>query len=338
MPGKSQFSPCWWGRNPHVQTLLPTLIRRNRSISTIKQRWDTEDGDFLDLAWSALPCKALSTPIIVVFHGLEGSIDSPYIKGLFQSIRDCGWIGVLMHFRGCSQEPNRATRSYHSGETTDAAFIIRQIKERYPQSPLFAVGYSLGGNMILKYLGEQGDKCLLDAAVAVSVPFKLDRCAARLETGFSRAYLRHLVRQLTDSMVLKMKVVDFSKQVSLTEKEIINLKTFREFDDVVTAPLHGFENADDYYNRCSSLQFLKNVKTPTLVLHSEDDPFISRDAIPSSHELSAQVKLELSKAGGHVGFISGGSPLKPEFWLEKRIPEFIGEQLTATGETSRESR
>lgn len=286
----------------------------------------------MDLAWTAVPSQAIGTPIIIAFHGLEGSIESPYIKGLFHSIRDHHWIGVLMHFRGCSGEPNRTTRRYHSGETNDADFIIRLIKNRYPRSPLFAVGYSLGGNMILKYLGEQGNECLLDAAIAVSVPFKLDKCAEKLEKGFSRVYLRHLTTQLIESTLVKMKLMDFSHQLSKTEKEIKKLKTFKEFDNFVTAPLHGFLNAEDYYKKCSSRQFLKKIQIPTLILQAEDDPFISNDAIPASEELSDQIEFELSKGGGHVGFISGGSPWKPQFWLERRIPEFISSQLAVVDE------
>ena len=327
MVTKSLFQPCWWGKNPHVQTLVPTLVRSLQAISYIKERLLTWDGDFLDLAWTAQPTRSAPVPIVIFFHGLEGSIQSPYVKGIFSEIRRQGWIGVMMHFRGCSGEPNRLQRGYHSGETSDAAYLIEQIHGRYPSAPLFAVGYSLGGNMLLKYLGEQKTITPIKAAVAVSVPFKLESCAAKLEKGFSQLYQRHLLDQLIANTKRKMSKVDYSDILTLPTAEIDHLKTFREFDEHFTAPIHGFRGADDYYERCSSRQYLGRIARPTLILQARDDPFMSEDALPVAAEMSEQITFELSNRGGHVGFISGGYPWDPQFWLEKRIPRFIQGQL-----------
>lgn len=321
------FKPAKWLRNHHLQTLWPTIVQKNNGIAYLAQRLETEDGDFLDLAWSALPVGNYSDPLLVLFHGLEGSIDSSYMKSMFRLARKAGWIAVLMHFRGCSKEPNRTLRSYHSGETQDADFVLRYLKKRVPQAPLFAIGFSLGGNMLLKYLGERKDSNLLKAAVAVSVPFELDQCASRLDSGFSRVYRNYLLTRLKAKIKLKMSLLDYSGLVKIPPKEIDRLKTFREFDEQITAPIHGFKGADDYYQRCSSRQFLKAIRNRTLILQAGDDPFVAQSAIPRADELAEDVVLELSAAGGHVGFVSGGRPCEPQFWLEERIPIYIRDRL-----------
>jgi predicted alpha/beta-fold hydrolase len=254
-------------------------------------------------------------------------VESPYIKRLFMIARKAGWVAILMHYRGCSGEPNRTIRRYHSGETSDTDFLVCYLKQRFPKAPLFAIGFSLGGNALLKYQGEQQEKSLLRAAIAISVPFKLDSCAAKLETGFSRIYQKYLMSHLKNNIKKKMSLLDYSDYVSLSLDQIDRLKTFREFDEYVTAPIHGFKGADDYYEQCSSRQYLKNIKNRTLIIQAKDDPFISEDAIPTSKELSEKVTLELSDKGGHVGFISGGSIFSPQYWLEKRILNFIQDRL-----------
>lgn len=323
----SEFKPCRWGANPHIQTLLPTLVRKNRTIPYITERLEMPDGDFVDLAWSDTPESGTDRPVILIFHGLEGSIDSPYVKGIFQQIRKLGWNAVLMHFRGCSGVPNRLPRRYHSGETSDAAYLIEGLRKRYPKAPLAAVGYSLGGNMLLKYLGEKGERCLLKAAVAVSVPFLLEKSVLRLETGLSRIYERHLLKTLIQNTKIKMRAVDCSELISISIDQLDKLKSLREFDDYLTAPMHGLKDSDDYYTTCSSRQFLSRITCPTLLLQSRDDPFMTADVTPPPEELPENVRLELSDHGGHVGFISGGTPWNPVFWLEERIPEYLRERL-----------
>jgi predicted alpha/beta-fold hydrolase len=223
-----------------------------------------------------------------------------------------------MHFRGCSGVPNRLLRSYHSGETGDIDQMVRTLSRRFPDRPLFALGYSLGGNALLKWLGEQGEAAPLRAAVAVSVPFDLAIAAQTMARGLSRIYQRHLLRKLHRSARAKLGYPGFP----VTQQELARLTSFRSFDDRITAPIHGFRGVDDYYASASCRAFLHRIRIPTLILHARDDPFMTPAAIPQDPELSPQVQLELSDQGGHVGFVSG-SPTSPEYYLERRIPEFI---------------
>ncbi len=282
------------------------------------ERLELPDGDFLDLAWG--PGEG---PLVLVLSGLEGSIRSPYARGILKALAEGGMQGVLMHFRGTSGEPNRLPRSYHSGETGDLAFVAGTLKKRFPQRPLGAVGYSLGGNVLLKWLGEGGGP--LSAACAVSVPFRLEAAAERLEQGFSRLYQWGLLRGLRRSMERKFRRIPPPFPLDLGA-----LKTFRAFDEAITAPLHGFGGADDYYRRASCLPYLKNIRTPTLILHARDDPFLPPAAIPKEGELSPWVTLELARSGGHVGFVEGR--LLPRYFLERRIPSFLQERLNHTTE------
>jgi len=259
----------------------------------------------------------------VLFHGLEGSIDSPYVKGILKAITDNGWQGVLMHFRGCSGRHNRLQRSYHSGDTGDINSFITELKTRYPNRKIAAVGVSLGGNALIKFLGEQGDNCPLTAAMVISIPFELGICAKELETGFSRIYQRYLINSLSKKMRDKFK----DKPAPIELNKLNEWKNFYSFDHNVTAPIHGFNSVDDYYTKSSCKQFIKHITTPTLILHSKDDPFMNQSALPSEDDLSASVTLELTEQGGHVGFVYGSSPFNPKYWSEKRLVEFFDERV-----------
>lgn len=318
-PYTSDFKPAWWLPNPHAQTLWPYLFRRRIPLNLTRERLELPDGDFIDLCWTG----AGNGPIVTVIHGLEGAIDSHYAKGIMAAIAKAGWRGLFMHFRGCSGVPNRLPRSYHSGDTGDIAFLFQTIRERYPRTPLAAVGYSLGGNALLKYLGEDDREKPLNAAVAVSVPYDLANGANRLDRGLSRLYQRHLIGRLHHRIRTKYR----NRAAPIPLERLKTLTNFWTFDDQITAPLHGFKDVHDYYHRASSRQFLQNIKLPTLLLHAADDPFMTPAAIPKPAELSRQVKLELSKNGGHVGFIGGSLPWRPEYWLEKRIPEYLRDHL-----------
>lgn len=309
------FKPAWWLPNPHLQTIWPYLARPRQTLNLLPERLELADGDFIDLLWT----KNESRHIIIVIHGLEGSINSHYARRIMYAIENHGWRGVFMHFRGCSGEHNRLPRSYHSGDTGDMKFLIETLRQRHPKSSLSAIGYSLGGNALLKYLGEENEVTLLDCAVTISVPFELDNSARKLEQGISRIYQRYLLNKLMRKM--QDKFSDMATPLAITD--ISKLKTFRLFDNQVTAPLHGFKDVDDYYHRSSSRQYLTSIKLPTLILHAEDDPFMTGDAIPTQSELSEHVTLELHEHGGHVGFVSGQNPWNTEYWLEKRIPEFL---------------
>lgn len=280
------------------------------------------DGDFVDLSWS--PGK--TGPLVLVLHGLEGSITSPYARGLLAAIHARGWRGVLMHFRGCSGRRNRLDRSYHSGDTGDIAFLVRTLRVRFPGVPLAAAGFSLGGNALLKYLGESGRDAGLDAAAAISVPYVLAAGAARLNSGFSRLYQWHLLRHLRRKVADKFRGREM-QALDLSAGQLQQLDNFWKFDHAVTARLHGFRDVHDYYTRSSSRQYLHGIRVPTLLIHARDDPFMTPAAIPAAAELAACVTLELSEQGGHVGFVSGKLPWRPRYWLEERIPAFLGTHI-----------
>jgi len=311
------FKPPWWLRNRHAQTLWPTLGRRRVRLNLRRERIDLPDGDFLDLDWTS----GESGPIVVVFHGLMGSIDSPYARGMLKQVNHAGWRGLFVHFRSCSGEPNRRDRFYHSGDTGDMAFVINEVKRRFPDEPVAAVGYSLGGNALLKWLGETGETNPLAAAVAVSVPFDLQSVADTIHLGFSRTYEKHLIERLNASVKAKLELGGYSMPVS--EDDLRRLQTFWEFDEAVTAPLHHFRDARDYYVTCSARQCLSTIRKPTLILHAKDDPFMTPDVIPKESELSDSTRIEISESGGHVGFIHGAFPWTARYWLEERIPEYL---------------
>lgn len=320
-PGESPagFTPPWWLRSPHLQTLWPVLVRRRPRLALTRERLELADGDFLDLDWS----PGERGPLVVVFHGLEGSSRSGYARGLLRAVHARGWRGVVMHFRGCSGAPNRLARSYHSGDTADIAYFLGHLRRRFPDAAIAAVGYSLGGNALLKYLGEVGANAVPCCAVAVSVPFDLDTCARTLERGTARLYQWWLLRRLLAKTRAKHRAGLLGPQFA----DVHRWRTFRRFDDRVTAPVHGFEGVDDYYRRSSSRQFLTGIAIPTLVVHARDDPLMTPAVLPGPAELSPQVRLEVSTGGGHVGFVHGAHPLAPRYWLEERIPAFIRLQL-----------
>ena len=238
------------------------------------------------------------------------------------SLTKTGYNTVLMHFRGCSGKVNTLPRSYHSGETGDALYFINSLKNRFPETRLFAVGYSLGGNMLLKLLGEFKDNSPLSGAVSISPPMELDTCANAINQGFSHIYERHLVNDLKKGLIKKYAVNDIESYIGINIKGVKKLKTFWEFDGTYTAPIHGFESAQDYYTKCSSRQFLKDIHTPTLIIHSSDDPFMNTQMIPKKNEMSKNVHLELTKHGGHVGFIAG-TFFSPEYYSEIKIVNFF---------------
>ncbi|MEM7027187.1 MAG: hydrolase [Pseudomonadota bacterium] len=319
---QSHYKPPWWFQNKHLQTLFPAILRCTASIELIQEQFELSDGDFIDLFWTTNR-TVKNIPIMIVLHGLEGSIKSPYTKGILSTIERNNWCGVLMHFRGCSGRHNRLARSYHSGETNDLHSLIIAIKERYPDSPLTAIGFSLGGNVLLKYLGEQQDQSLLSAAFTVSVPFDLADGASALGKGFSRIYQWHLLKHIREKMKDKFKYQ--KSPIELTHIDKWN--DFFTFDDRVTAPLHGFTGVNDYYTKSSSKQFLKKIKTPTHILHSKDDPFMSFASIPVENELSNSVTIELSEKGGHVGFFYLDKNKCPAYWAEKSFVDFMQQQL-----------
>ena len=311
----SDYRAPWWLKSAHLQTMFATLFRRRPCLALRRERIELDDGDFLDLDWG----PRTHGPVVLVLHGLEGSSDSPYAQGMLEIADARGWRGVVMHFRGCSGEPNRLPRSYHSGDTRDLAHVVSHLRSNTDAPALAAVGYSMGGNVLLKWLGEQGAGAPLATAVAVSVPYTLSLTADRLTQGLSRLYQRRLIGDLRAKLHHK-----FSDRASPIDLERAHSsRNFWEFDDRVTAPLHGFEDVHDYYTRSSSRRYLRNIAVPTLMLHAEDDPFMTPEVLPSRDELSPSIVLEVSARGGHVGFVHGSLPWRPRYWLEERIPAFL---------------
>src|SRR3990167_3094134 len=322
---KKPFKRAWWLSNPHLQTIWPVIFRRRpvEGLVLERERLELPDGDFIDLDWMHNANAKKNAPLVLMLHGVEGSIESHYAKGMLKQFERCGWRGVFMHFRGCSGEPNRLPRDYHSGETGDVEYVTQVLCEREPGIELAAVGVYLGGNVLLKWLGETKANNPLKAAVAISVPFELHKAAMRIQEGFSRFYQWYFVRCLRERITLKVQ----SRRI-LPDPDVINrITTMYDYDDHITAILHGFSGVDEYYRIASSRQYLLHIKVPTLILHAKDDPFMTEDVIPCASELSPFIKLEVSESGGHVGFVGGKYPWKPEYWLQHRVPPFLQEHL-----------
>lgn len=327
-----QFRPARWLGNPHVQTLAGKVLRPTLDIALHRERIETPDGDFLDLDFAGWPPTspeaADPAPLVLVLHGLEGTSRRRYMASTYHALLGAGMRPVALNFRGCSGEPNRTPRAYHSGETGDLRFALERLRDRFG-GPLGIVGYSLGGNVVLKFLGESGGDAseLVAAAVAVSVPFDLAAGAARIEKGLlGKIYTHYFLSKLRSKVRQK---TDLLKDVCDADR-VLRARTVREFDDAMTAPLHGFRSAADYYGRSSSAAFIRGIRVPTLVLHSRDDPFLPEDRIPlDAMDANPNVVPILTDRGGHVAFV-GGSLLRPDFWGERQIAGFMAERLSAT--------
>ena len=316
----STFKPAWWLRNKHLQTMWTRVSRRKLKVAIKKRRYELPDGDFLDTAWAG---EGAHNPIVIILHGLGGSLRSPYAAGIMNSIVAHGWRAVFMYFRGASEEPNRLMRSYHSGDTGDFNFLVNEIRKANPGIPIFAVGFSLGGNVLLKWLGENKEKANVKAAVAVSVPFDLPLAANSLQKGFSRVYQWYLLTVLKRKYTAKFA----PEKAPISHKQVKACRNFWTFDNTVTAPLHGFYDVHDYYRQCSSKHFIKDIRLPTLIIHAEDDPFMTTEVIPEHFHASSSVEFDISPNGGHVGFISGQIPGLAEYWLDQRILSFFSGKM-----------
>ncbi len=328
MTHPAHFKPAWWLRNAHGQTLWPAVFRRLPPPPTWRERLRTRDGDFVELDW----CGEEDGPLVILLHGLSGSSRSSYIIGLQRALLKRNLRSVAMNFRGCGGQPNDTARCYHSGDTEDLDHLYEEIRHRQPNVPLAAVGFSLGGNVLLKWLGTQGRDPGLSAAVAVSAPMILNLCADRMDVGFSRLYRNQLLRELKGYIHWKknhLRKIGNGPEAEKLERlgDLSAIRSFWDYDGQVVAGLYGFEDARDYYAKSSSRQFLQAISTPTLIIHSRDDPFMTPQAIPSAAELSPAVRLEITAGGGHVGFVSGNIPGFPRYWLEQRIPVFLAERF-----------
>ena len=322
---KSTFKPAWWLKNPHLQTIFPAYCRKvSPQFAITRERLATPDHDFIDIDW----CGSGTGPLVILLHGLTGNSRSNYIQSLQNAFGRLGWRSVALNFRGCSGEYNQTARCYHSGDTDDVQFLYDVLRQREPDTPMAAIGFSLGGNMLLKWLGEQQQRLNLFAAVAVSVPLLLGHCASKLEKGFSKLYNHVLLYELKRYVEKKHAHLRRIHKPQEAEKlaqlgNLQDIRSFWQYDDRVIAKLYGFKDVHDYYQRCSSRQFLKSITVPTLIIQAVDDPFMTVAVLPTPEELSNAVTLEVTSAGGHVGFISGTKPWRPHYWLDQRISKFL---------------
>jgi predicted alpha/beta-fold hydrolase len=321
----STFEPSLGLSNAHLQTILPKYFLLSPRFEYVNERITTPDHDFIDLAWAMPAIAKNARGLAILFHGLEGSSDSHYIKHLIESLLAANIGSVVMHFRGCSTEPNLTPKAYHSGATYDPEFIVPLVKNRYPHLPLFGVGFSLGGNMLMKLMANCNE-LPMEASVCISAPLNLAASSASINHGFSNVYQRHLMKSMKSNLLAKMKVVDMSKSLEVSTEQISKMQTFLEFDNHITAALHGFRNAQDYYERCSALPDLPKIKKPTLIIHAQDDPFMDSRVIPTPCLINENVAYELSPHGGHVGFLNTLVG-KERLWLPTRITNFISELL-----------
>ncbi|WP_035273821.1 hydrolase [Desulfogranum japonicum] len=307
----SNLTPLWL-RNGHVQTLLPKILRHTPKLNLRRERVELQDGDFIDLDHS-LRCQG---PRILILHGLEGSMDSHYAGPLVEVLEQRGFRPVFMYLRGCSEETNRLARSYHSGSSDDLHEVLNHLYVK--GTPIQgAVGFSLGGNILLKYLGEQGNKSLLTAAMAISVPLHLEMAAKRLTKGASRIYQRYLLNKLRRTWIQKKR-----QHQELPDIHVNSLRTLEQYDDHITAPINGFSNAKTYYSTCSAANFLKDITVPTYILLAKDDPFMY-PLQQEDYEIPPHVRLEMCAHGGHVGFIAGTWPWRIRYLLDEYIPDYF---------------
>jgi predicted alpha/beta-fold hydrolase len=314
-------SPSWL-TNGHLQTIVPAKLLKVPAVLFRRERWDTPDSDFIDLDFID---GAPDQPLVVLFHGLEGSSESHYARALMLAVRQRGWAGVVVHFRGCSGEPNRAPRFYHSGDSAEINWVLRRVRSLHAQRRLFVCGVSLGGNALLRWLGENGQSAqFVDAACSVSAPLDLAAGGAALSSGFNMVYTRMFLKTLKSKCLHKLTQYPdlFDRQRMLASRDLY------DFDNVVTAPLHGYRNTEDYWHRASAKFVLNDITVPTLVLNAKNDPFLPGQFLPN--EASRQVTLEYPLNGGHVGFANAGWPAN-NMWLPKRVLHYFDQHVVNGG-------
>ena len=309
-----------WLPGGHLQTIYAALAAPRPQVAWRRERWDTPDGDFIDLDWTEGVHDTAPAPLVVLFHGLEGSSRSHYAAALMATAHAAGLDGVVVHFRGCSGEANRLPRAYHSGDSAEIDWVLRRL--RAGRAPLFACGVSLGGNALLKWLGEQATEAaaIIDAAAAVSAPLDLTVAGDALGRGFNRVYTHNFLRTMKRTAARKL-----TRFPGLADaRRIAAARSLREYDDAFTAPLHGFRDVDDYWTRAASKPWLRTIAVPTLVLNALNDPFLPASALPTSAEVAPKVTLEQPPAGGHVGFVGGGFPGHLDWMPQRVLAHFTG--------------
>ena len=321
----SQFDPSYraprWLPGAHAQTIVAATLVRPPAVEYRRERWDTPDGDFIDVdfALPEPPAAVVTTPVVVLFHGLEGSSRSHYARALMRAAADRGWRGLVVHFRGCSGEENRLLRAYHSGDSEEGDWILRRVHARWPAAPLHAVGVSLGGNMLAKWLGErEEDAAFVKAAASICAPLDLAAGGAALGRGFNLVYTKVFLATLKKKALAKAhRFPEFAGAQAIGAA-----RTLYDFDNEFTAPVHGFRDTDDYWMRASGKPWLRTIKVPHLVLNALNDPFVPASSLPNAAAVSKFVRLEQPHDGGHVGF-ARGRPLGDLGFLPDRVFDFF---------------
>ncbi|MEO7761400.1 MAG: hydrolase [Casimicrobiaceae bacterium] len=317
----SDYRPPRWLPGGHLQTIFPYFFRRAPLPAYRRERIETPDGDFVDLDWVDGPA---TQPLVVLFHGLEGSSGSHYARAMMHSVRSRNWRGVVPHWRGCSGEPNRLPRAYHSGDHAETGWILEAIAARAGPPAMFAAGVSLGGSALLNWLGRTGDDAcrILLAAAAVSAPLSLRTGGEAIQRGLNMIYTWNFLRSMRRKAVAKAR--QFPGKIDV--ERIRRSRTLYDFDDAYTAPMHGFASADDYWDRGSSLWWLRDIAVPTLIINAKNDPFLPLAELPAPLDVSPAVTLELTEHGGHVGYLHGGLPSDP-LWMPARLLRFFERHL-----------
>lgn len=307
------YSPPWFLFNNHLETIYPALFRKVR-LDYQRQRINTPDGDFLDLDWA----KQNSSKLVIISHGLEGNSHRAYMKGMAKAFCDRGYDALAWNYRGCSEEMNKKLRFYHSGATDDLAVVVsRAISEGYKN--ILLIGFSLGGNLTLKYAGEQTLDERVKGVVTFSVPLNLDTSCTQISKPSNWIYSRRFLRNLKRKVRAKSKVME-----GLNIDGIAAINNIKDFDDRFTAPLHGFKDATEYYSKCSAIRFLEGIRVPTLIVSAKNDPFLSPECFPENLN-NKFITLEYPERGGHVGFASfNGNGL---YWSEQRALSFASQIL-----------
>jgi predicted alpha/beta-fold hydrolase len=319
----STYKAPWWLKNRHLQTMYPSLFREVTGVTYTRQRIDTPDDDFIDLDQSLVGGKNA----VIVAHGLGGHSYRAYMKGMIKAFNKAGWDGFAFNFRSCSGEINRQLRFYHSGDTADFHTAVSHILQTYSYQSIALVGFSMGGNVTVKYLGEQGKHLLspIRAAAVFSVPCHLDSSCARLDSPSNYIYMKRFLRMLHRTIKAKMEIMP----ERLNDDAFRYIRTLREYDNHYTAPIHGFENAEDYYNKSSCLPYIAAVTIPTLMVNAQNDPFLAPQCFPVEEARDhPQFFLEMPKTGGHTGFIRFNED--NEYWSESRAISFILSYCTQT--------
>ncbi|WP_027212498.1 YheT family hydrolase [Burkholderia sp. WSM2232] len=326
-----------WLPNRHVQTIVPSLFARRPAVSFRRERWDTPDGDFIDVDWvrhdnppasavtgdAGRQLPAADAPLLVLFHGLEGSSASHYASALMAAARDYGWHGVVPHFRSCSGELNRLPRFYHLADSNEVDWILRRLRAVH-RGPLVAAGVSLGGNVLLRWLGERREDAatVVAGAAVISAPIDVHAGGHALSQGLGMIYTRNFLKTLKHKAGQKL-----AQFPGLFDRDaMLASRTMYEFDNVVTAPLHGFRDTDEYWSVATTRPLLPHIEVPTLVLNARNDPFLPARALPSRHQVSAAVELDQPRHGGHAGFMTGPFPGRID-WLSRRVLSFLEQHV-----------